>query len=73
MVNAIQVRGTQHQPQQQQFTYGRRSNRGPAGPAADLMDTSAQQQVAALGALVALLLQLQVSGTAPGGTVSACS
>lgn len=72
MVNAIQVRSHQHhnnQPppqQQQQSVNGRRSNRGPAGPAADLLDTSAQQQIAALGALVALLLQLQVRGTGPG-------
>lgn len=55
MVNAVQVRG---RPQQQQ-PQGRR-NRQAAGPAAELIDISAQQQVAALGALVAMLLQLQV-------------
>ena len=59
LVNAIQVRG-QHNQQQQQGAHSSRRG-GPAGPAADLIDTSAQQQVAALGALVALLLQLQVS------------
>jgi hypothetical protein len=57
MLNAIQVRG--HHQQQQQAAQGRR-NRMAAGPVAELIDPSAQQQVAALGALVAMLLQLQV-------------
>jgi hypothetical protein len=61
MVSAIQVRG-QHHHQQQQPMPGRRSrgSAAAAGAAAGLIDTSAHQQVAALGALVALLLQLQV-------------
>lgn len=57
MVNAVQVRG---RPQQQQQQPQGRRNRQAAGPAAELIDMSAQQQVAALGALVAELMQLQV-------------
>jgi hypothetical protein len=49
MVGAVQLRGQQHCP-------------GHGGSAAQHIDTSAQQQVAALGALVAVLLQLQVRG-----------
>jgi hypothetical protein len=72
MVNAIQVRG-HHQQQQHQAAQGRR-NRVAAGPAAELIDTSAQQQVAALGALVAMLLQLQVRRalTVSGASARAC-
>jgi hypothetical protein len=75
MMKAIQVRGQPGQQQQQQATSGRRGW-GPqaVGPAADLIDTSAQQQVAALGALVAALLQLQVGPTclwAAGSTQAA--
>jgi hypothetical protein len=46
---------------------GRRSrgSAAAAGAAAGLIDTSAHQQVAALGALVALLLQLQVRHALP--------
>lgn len=68
MVNAIQVRGYQ---QQQQPSQGRR-NRVAASPAADMIDTSAQQQVAALGALVAMLLQLQVRHALTASAPSAC-
>lgn len=69
MVNAIQVRGHQLDNHQQQFTQSRR-NRGATGPAAELIDTSAQQQVAALGALVAMLLQLQEAIGSGEGTGS---
>lgn len=63
MMRAIQIRGQPVQ-QQQQATSGRRGwGSQAAGPAAELIDTSAQQQVAALGALVAALLQLQVGTT----------
>jgi hypothetical protein len=62
-MRAIQIRGQPAQ-QQQRAPSGRRGwGSQAAGPAAELIDTSAQQQVAALGALVAALLQLQVGFT----------
>lgn len=60
MVDAIQVRSQEVHQQQAGMPSNRSNRKGPAGPAAGLIDTSAQQQVAALGALVAVLLQLQV-------------